>query len=1501
MKSISSNNNLQTTAAKRHFRGWPLYLTTMGLLCSNVALATNVTVTRTDDPLVSANGSVLGGGESLRSAILKANAAGAPNGVVGAPSTILFDNAVFATARTINLSSSLPMIFSGMTITGPAAGVTLDGGAIASGRRGLFVSGLPTPAFNQPANVVPNQTPQPITVFLSNMTLQNFTAKGGDGGGGGMGAGGGLFINQNADVTLGNVNFISNRAIGGAGGAAGAGIISSVGYAGGGGMGGDGGTNGGGGGLGGNGGVSGGGGIGGDGGGNSTQDTGGGGGFGGQGIGQILLTQGFTKAGDSNFGPSSPGGDNGGGGGCFTPAGSGDGTGSGSDGDQNLGAVGGGGGSSGKDGSFLAGGSGGIGGGGGGSDTTVGGAGGFGGGGGYSNGAGGFGGGGASEQFGVGGSGGFGGGGGYGGTIGGDGGFGGGGAGGPDGGGLPGFGGGFAGQDIDGTGNVGGGGAAMGGAIFVADGGTLSITGTNTISGNTLFGGARGVDGGSFGQTFGSGMLLQGNGTLTLNGGGADVQTYNDSISDLTGVGGTGQNAGIWGLHILSAGTVVLAGNNQYSGVTVVDGGGILSVSSNANLGSSGGLTLDGSTLRITGTDFTSIPRTITRIGVGTFDIAAAANTFTISQVLAGGALTKTGPGTLALTGANTYTGMTTINAGSLSVGADNNLGNAANGLTIDGGTLRVTGTTFNATPRVITWGAAGGGFNIVDAANTFTVPDILAGGSLTKSGLGKLVLTGANSYTGGTFLNGGVLEIAAANNLGGAGALTVNGGTLRVMGALAGLGRAIIWGPLGGGFDIVAGGNNFVVNDNLTGGPLTKLGLGNLILLGVNTYTGPTLINAGGIAGNLSPTTDLTVLAGAAYQLLAPQTIGSLSGAGIVNLGAFTLTTGNSLSTIYTGNMNGTGGLIKQGTGAFTITNSTFTGDVFVNAGTLNNFSNLAGDVTVAAGATYAGNGSSGNLISSGIVDPLAPGGGTGTMVVNGDYTQNPTGELDIKITPVSSDLLQVTGTANLSGTLDITPTEFTVADYIVLTANNIVGTFTTVLNDILQYTVTYNPTSVVVRTALNIEALVQGGNPGIIARYFDQIAVSGNFNTDLDTQVLAALENVFETSGVAGLTDALEIISPDPYRELGFVSFQQSNFITGMVGSNLQSKLESLSQQKVAGSSVPKAAFTKLQQLKNDPYQGINLQAFNTSSQKKSNRNMTSLSLTEGNTPLNKTVQMGKMSVWLQGAGALQNKKNASPIPGTRSTSYGTAVGADVEVMPQAYLGVTAGAVGTHFDWMQNRGNGNVTSYYGGVYGLWLSQMGFYVDGQVNFGSNSFNSHRKINFGGLNRTATQSHKGTSYSGDFELGYMMNFEKTTVQPFVNYAYFCSHENGFTEKNAISLNVRTKSRHSKFSRSEVGGIISHFMTSGDKLIYPSLKLSWVQKRPIGGSKVSFNLVGQPFGTTVYGDKKVRNLVAAGGSLTAQYKSGVSLTGNINVEGGGNEVNASAMLTARYQF
>jgi outer membrane autotransporter protein len=263
-----------------------------------------------------------------------------------------------------------------------------------------------------------------------------------------------------------------------------------------------------------------------------------------------------------------------------------------------------------------------------------------------------------------------------------------------------------------------------------------------------------------------------------------------------------------------------------------------------------------------------------------------------------GASLVKVGTGTLTLSGANTYTGGTTINAGALSISADNNLGDTAGPLALNGGTLQITAAGVMLSPtRAVSLGAGGGTFDVTQSASISS--GISGAGGLTKTGAGTLSLGGANTYSGGTTVNAGTLQLLPGASLSAGGALTVNGGTFNTggnnlsVGVLSGSGGVI---AMPGGVLTADSASNTTLAAALIGtGSLVKQGSGLLNLTGANTYTGPTSVNAGTLAVNGSITSNVTV--GASATLGGSGTIaGTVSNAG-------TLAPGNSIGTLT---MNG-------------------------------------------------------------------------------------------------------------------------------------------------------------------------------------------------------------------------------------------------------------------------------------------------------------------------------------------------------------------------------------------------------------------------------------------------------------------------------------------------------------------------------------------------------------------------------------------------------------------
>jgi len=484
------------------------------------------------------------------------------------------------------------------------------------------------------------------------------------------------------------------------------------------------------------------------------------------------------------------------------------------------------------------------------------------------------------------------------------------------------------------------------GALFKTGTGEMTLSGNNAYSGGTT------VDGGTLTAT----RSTLGSGAVVINNGG--TLNVNDQWV-FAGANQYGVNERNVASVTLNAGGVIQldATNGFANGITnfFINGG---SVTGGANSDNRGALflwngnqqiTAGGATTSTIGVSvgLTGNNNTITVDSGSTLNMTnALKNSDWFSNGSTSGGIIKAGNGTLSLSGANTYTGSTTVSEGTLKLqgaafsttaraytiasGAvlnlDGNTGVASGTTTLDGaGTLRITGGAFaNEAPNV----PIGSGRNISMNLGSGALIDIQSGASITNGGWQSLTWTNnlADLKVDGTFdlWDGNDVFV---DSLTGAGTVTGGSNTLAV------------------GVDNGSGTFSGAMGGNIR---LTKNGNGTQTLSGAATYTGATTINGGTLAlQNTYSSSGFAIATGASLELNVSS--GTRDSASTTFSGTGTLTKTGAGGVIWGSNQAifamGAGSLIDVQEGAFT-------GGSHANE---NWSANLSG-LNVASGATFNG-----------------------------------------------------------------------------------------------------------------------------------------------------------------------------------------------------------------------------------------------------------------------------------------------------------------------------------------------------------------------------------------------------------------------------------------------------------------------------------------------------------------------------------------------------------------
>ncbi|MCP5490792.1 MAG: autotransporter-associated beta strand repeat-containing protein [Chlamydiales bacterium] len=865
--------------------------------------------------------------------------------------------------------------------------------------------------------------------------------------------------------------------------------------------------------------------------------------------------------------------------------------------------------------------------------------------------------------------------------------------------------------------------------------------------------------------------------------------------------------------------------------------------------------------------------------------------------ISSGGGLTKTGPGTLELTGANTYSGGTTISQGTLRLSGTGSLSPTGSVQLVNGTTFDLSSSTIDQTIGDLS-GNAGSqvllGTNQLTFGTNNTNPQTFGGvisdlGKLVKQGTGTAILTGTNTYSGGTTVSDGNLQgtyLSLQGNIVNDATVTFNqGGTGPYNGMMSGSGKLVKEGIGGlnltntntytGGTFISSGGlqattsslvgtitlsNGGVIkfdqstagtySGNIVGnGVLEKSGTGTVILSGANTYTGGTGVNEGILQGTTSSLQK--TISNAATVVFDQSTNGTYSGVmngvgalikqgtGTVILSGPNLYTGGTtvsegtlqgttislrgaitnnatlifdqtITGTYEGVITGSGNFVKNGSGGVTLSNThSYTGTTDINAGVLKVLGSIGSSTTtVNTGAYLTGIGSVGPTTNSGTI---SPGNSIGILTINGDYTQNAGANLAIEINDDgSSDLLFVTGIANLNGTVTVTPqsgiysadSRFTFMNYASRT-----GTLTLVEDPSLNFTINYQPTFAELITVSNNVILpypkrLLKGNPRAVADY---LFCKGFYPSNPD--LLDVLQTLLDVGSYAFAEDLVKL-SPVQFGALPLANLQSHRLVSDIIVENTEKFFWC------------DPCFNEITDQKDCPQ------------------------------------RRKKTSFWIAPIGnyyhqdSLHKQRSwANRQIGFSTYSAGISLGASHLFFDNLHVGGGMGYTHSHIDWSRDRGDGHWNSIYFGPSIGWSKSNG-YLNLLVLGSYNLYNINRKIDFLDLKRTAHNKHHSYDVLARLDGGYKFrvltggDLEYFFFLPEASISYLNIFENSYTESGASSINLAVDSKYSAFLQPTVLFKFLRDFYLQKLCVTPTFQIGWIANVPLSSGAYRSKLYKQ---------------------------------------------------------
>jgi len=264
-------------------------------------------------------------------------------------------------------------------------------------------------------------------------------------------------------------------------------------------------------------------------------------------------------------------------------------------------------------------------------------------------------------------------------------------------------------------------------------------------------------------------------------------------------------------------------------------------------------------------------------------------------------------------------------------------------------------------------------------------------------------------------------------------------------------------------------------------------------------------------------------------------------------------------------------------------------------------------------------------------------------------------------------------------------------------------------------------------------------------------------------------------------------------------------------------------------------------------------------------------------------KVAQVQPIALWAEQINYFADQDQRSGIPGYTSSTSGVVVGYDYLLSRSFLLGGSVGYTSTGINITDSVGDGGIDSSFGSLYGS-LFDKKWYVDFGLSYGDHNYDNHREVNVGAISGFATSEHDGDMWSTFVESGYNLMAEKWLLQPFVSMRYASLEEDRYQERGMEGANLLLDEHQTESLVMNMGVRFSLPFTIKEWTFIPDVKVAWNHDFDVDRERITAGFDSAPgykFEMDSADTKKDGVIIGAG--LTTISKNHVSLSLNYSGE------------------